>query len=144
MMLLELQAKYASLKRQADNSAEGQHIETPTTASDNPNPGHKENPTQAPAQRSSIEEKKAAEERAAEGVDTEAQQLRRENALLRDRIQQIRGVVPGGPAIQQRPDSFQPWLLPLIMLAMLLSFISGIAFKNYRIARRARQSGTAV
>lgn len=139
MMLLELQAKYASLKRQVDNSAGGQQIETP----DNPDSKLKENPIRVPVQLSAVPDKQADQEQEIEAAagDTETQQLRRENADLKERIRQLREFVPTEAATQQRPDSLQPWLLPLIMFVMLLGFIAGIAFKNYRLAGRARQAG---
>jgi SH3 domain protein len=138
-MLLELQAKYATLKRQAER----QQIETPA------NPTRemelKEQPVQVKAalpqqQNRPSQGKEPEEERTIE------QQLRQENELLRERIQLIGKRVSGEAetGTHRRTDSFQLWLLPLIMLGLLLSFIGGIAFKNHRIARRARQAGTTV
>jgi uncharacterized membrane protein (DUF485 family) len=63
------------------------------------------------------------------------QQLRRENTLLRDRIQQIQKSTSNQAATEKQQPP--PWTLPLIMLGLLLSFVAGIAFKNYRIAKRA-------
>ena len=78
--------------------------------------------------------------------DAGIQQLLRENELLRERLRKIRTLSADLTANQRQPESeaFHPWLLPLIMLGLLLSFIGGIAFKNYRIARRAGLTGRDV
>ena len=134
-MLLELQAKYAALKSRADNSGGGQQIGPPASLEST----IEKNPFRAPEQPSSIPEKQA---QAAEQGNAETQQLRRENALLRERLQQLGESLPSEPTTQQQPDSMQPWFLPLIMLVMLLGFITGIAFKNYRLARGVRKAGS--
>ena len=141
MMLLELQAKYASLKRQVENSSGGQQSETPAAAPVDPDSKSKERLLRAPEQHSSVPQQHADRESPAEDNDNEMQLLRRENALLKARIEQFQAQLPGETATQLRQDALQPWLLPLIMLVMLLGFIAGVAFKNYRLARRAGPTG---
>ena len=43
---------------------------------------------------------------------------------------------PATTAEVAAPATMNPWLPALVALLMVLSFIAGIAFKNYRIARR--------
>jgi len=139
-MLLELQAKYAVLKRQTDR----QQKETPA-ALPIEETALKEKPVQVDATPPQ-QQKKPSQSEAPKEENTRVQQLRRENELLKERLQRIRKLVSGEPETEthRRTDSFQPWILPLIMLGLLLSFIAGIAFKNHRIARRAREAGTTV
>ena len=128
MLLLELQAKYASLKRQTEN---GSGVETSGAASATPSA------VQFGLQNNPLRESIAEPSEAGEG------QIRRENERLRERLRQIREL-SGDLATDKRqsqPEAFHPWLLPLILLGLLLSFIAGIAFKNYRIARRAGLTG---
>lgn len=141
MMLLELQAKYATLKRQTDSRAEGQRdavsIPSPSAAD------MRQEDELAQKQILQSQTNPPDQESATERAGITEQQLRLENALLRDRLQRIRELSSDDPATETdpRPETFQPWVLPLIMLGLLLSFIAGIAFKNYRIARRAGRTG---
>ncbi|MCB1868664.1 MAG: SH3 domain-containing protein [Gammaproteobacteria bacterium] len=137
MMLLELQAKYAELKRLVDGNSDSRQIETPVITA----------PIAGPAGKSEIipEQQNGSMRRedgeAGEGADQ--QQPHQQTAPLRKRLLQNPSLVSGKleTDTQLRTDNFQPWLLPLSLLGLLLSFIGGIAFKNYRIARRARQLG---
>ncbi|HXK56078.1 MAG: TIGR04211 family SH3 domain-containing protein [Gammaproteobacteria bacterium] len=141
-MLLELQAKYADLRRKLEAGGEGQPIESPAAASG----GEAElqgQPVEA-QQRDENSAQDSAPGITSEPTETaEQRQLRQEYAQLKVRIQRIRQFVSDAPEteLHQRTDTFQPWILPLILLGHLLSFIAGIAFKNYRIVRRARQAG---
>ena len=62
-----------------------------------------------------------------------------ELAGLRQRLAQI-AVLAGDPAaappVEPESPGFTAWHLPLLGLALLLSFIGGIAFKNHRLAKR--------
>lgn len=138
MMLLELQAKYATLKRQGNGNEqpEKQQDEPPV----NPSPPAEQSPveTQPRVQTSAAEEPQIT-------ADSKSihQQLSQENRFLRDRLQQIRRLVSdtSEEETQAPSDTLHPWVYMLIMLGMLLSFIAGIAFKNYRIARRVGETG---
>jgi len=124
-MLLELQAKYASLKRRIDNGDIAKETKTEPTAPSNPKGELRDQLMQAREHIQQLRKSQGEQPSAAEN-NTMAKQLRQENTLLKQRL-------------EQRSETFQFWTLPLAMLAMLLSFISGIAFKNYRIVSRARQ-----
>lgn len=135
MMLLELQAKYATLKRQENGN--GQTKTQPDDSSTKPVPNESEQSqagTQTPASTNSADRPLVREDA---GLDQ--QQLREQNRMLQERMQQIRRLVSDAPAaeVEVPAETPQTWRYMLVMLGMLLSFIAGIAFKNYRIARRA-------
>jgi len=130
-MLLELQAKYALLKRQAGSDDGGLPVDPGAAPRTRTETKPKEKPTQAKQRDSQPPRHRSGQ---GEAADREVQQLRRENTLLRDRIQQIQDNASNQAATEKQQP---PWFLPLIMLGLLLSFVAGIAFKNYRIAKRA-------
>ena len=73
------------------------------------------------AQRIEFEQKRAAA-------------LDAENRRLRERLEEVAAMLASKPA-SDSVSEWRPWLL-LLLAALLLSFIAGIAFKNYRIYRR--------
>jgi len=48
------------------------------------------------------------------------------------------GQVTANPLPAPAAPTWQPWHLPLIALSMLLSFMAGIAYRNYRMVRQKR------
>lgn len=75
---------------------------------------------------------------AAAAATPELESLRQANRELEQRLEQIARLAAAGEAAaaSESPGRFQAWELPLLLLAMLFSFIGGVAFKNYRLARR--------
>ena len=74
------------------------------------------------AQRIEFEQKRAA------ALDSE-------NRRLRERLEEVAATQAGKPASGPLAE-WRPWHLSLLTALLLLSFIAGIAFKNYRIYRR--------
>lgn len=73
--------------------------------------------------------------------DAELKRLQEADRQLRQRLAQIARIAGTPDTPQTTPDEsaanrFQAWELPLLLLAMLFSFIGGVAFKNYRLAKR--------
>lgn len=63
--------------------------------------------------------------------------LRQANRQLEQRLEQIARLAGSArPVAEEPPSRFEAWKLPLLLLALLISFIAGVAFKNYRLARR--------
>jgi SH3 domain protein len=69
-------------------------------------------------------------------------ELEAQNELLRERMSEAAALLGAAPPdadqAQQAPAGFtlHPWHLPLLALLLLVAFLAGIAFKNYRMARR--------
>ena len=88
------------------------------------------------------------EQQLAETVSSEVELTRESSALetaqqvnrqLEQRLQQIArlaGAMETTTATEEPSSGFKAWELPLLLLAMLFSFIGGVAFKNYRLAKR--------
>jgi hypothetical protein len=82
---------------------------------------------------------------AAAAANPELEALQQTNRQLQQRLEQIARLA-GAPetatptanpaASEATAGRFQAWELPLLLLAMLVSFIGGVAFKNYRLAKR--------
>ncbi|WP_428606341.1 TIGR04211 family SH3 domain-containing protein [Sedimenticola sp.] len=73
--------------------------------------------------------------------EDELKSAREANRQLQQRLEQIARIAGSPEATITTPDenaagTFQAWELPLLLLAMLFSFIGGVAFKNYRLAKR--------
>lgn len=70
--------------------------------------------------------------------NSELERLRQANENLEQRLAQIARLAGSNQPLPagESPDRFEAWQLPLLLLAMLFSFIGGVAFKNYRLARR--------
>ena len=86
-------------------------------------------------------EQQLAEATSATTDTPELEPLRQANRQLEQRLEQIARIAAGAdisePAANESLASrFQAWELPLLLLAMLFSFIGGVAFKNYRLAKR--------
>jgi len=70
--------------------------------------------------------------------------LRDAERLLQQRQREAAAAVPAaapGPLVADPPPTmpaWRAWHLPLITLLMLLSFMAGIAYRNYRIVRQNR------
>ncbi|WP_260295726.1 TIGR04211 family SH3 domain-containing protein [Sedimenticola hydrogenitrophicus] len=85
-------------------------------------------------------EQQLAEAVATTDTNPELEALQQANRQLQQRLEQIARLagVPETtpPASETLLGRFQVWELPLLLLAMLFSFIGGVAFKNYRLAKR--------
>ncbi|MCW8889172.1 MAG: TIGR04211 family SH3 domain-containing protein [Sedimenticola sp.] len=90
------------------------------------------------------EAKESAREQAKPtGDDTALQALQQTNQQLQQQLDQIAGIVGApqvsaaeAPAAEPAGIRFNAWHLPVLLLALLFSFIGGVAFKNYRLAKR--------
>jgi hypothetical protein len=136
-ILLELQAKYATLKRQVDSDIRAQQSEALPANPATPETELSERLIQAQKHIQQLEETIVEQKNQAEKM------LRRqESGQPNDRKEQTIETVAGEPAAvtQQHRETSQSWSLPLSILGFLLSFIGGIAFRNYRTARRAGRS----
>jgi len=65
-----------------------------------------------------------------------AQQANRQLEQRLEQIARLAGAAEAATAPEEPSSRFEAWELPLLLLAMLFSFIGGVAFKNYRLARR--------
>jgi SH3 domain protein len=86
---------------------------------------------------------------AAAAANPELEALQQANRQLQQRLEQIARLA-GSPetatpianpaanpgATEATAERLKTWELPLLLLAMLVSFIGGVAFKNYRLAKR--------
>lgn len=71
------------------------------------------------------------------GDNPELERLLQANQALEQRLAEIARLAGSSPsATTASPDRLEAWQLPLLLLAMLFSFIGGVVFKNYRLARR--------
>lgn len=82
-----------------------------------------------------------------EATPSPGQDLQRENERLRSTIERAREALAGEAKVEAAtsPEAgaetrLPLWLAPLAPLLLLIGFIGGIAFKNYRIARRAAKT----
>lgn len=74
----------------------------------------------------------------------ELMQLEQTNLRLQQQLDQVARIVGTDRfSTNESPATTEPigirltaWHLPVLLLALLLSFIAGVAFKNYRLARR--------
>lgn len=65
-----------------------------------------------------------------------AQQLNRQLEQRLEQIARLAGAMETTTATEEPSSHVRAWELPLLLLAMLFSFIAGVAFKNYRLAKR--------
>ena len=137
-LLLELQAKYARLKRQVDSAKEATGSDPSQTLSI---------PSEMPTSDSSVEAQQRIRElenlvaKLQQGTDgsDEPSEAPQHNALSSAHLVQASTHLPSEPekpAVEPDRGSTPIWLFPLLLFGMLLGFVAGIAYKNYRIARR--------
>jgi hypothetical protein len=140
----------AELKRQlADAKAEIELLKRESATQAAPPPQKRADTKlkqQVTALQQELEQAKRSAQKASEqqNHDDALKQLRQTNEQLQQKLGQIAEVVGVqnnaalSPETPAEPEGFRlnAWHLPVFMLALLLSFIGGVAFKNYRLAKR--------
>jgi len=151
--LLEAQARNSELRRQLGTAqaqlklfrddkgvvSTGQAAAFPgllpaATQSEKPGTGNNGEPRRVADLERQLETARQEAARRIEFEQKRAAALDAENRRLRERLEEVAGVLAGKP-VSDPVGEWRPWLL-LLLAALLLSFIAGIAFKNYRIYRR--------
>lgn len=139
IMLLELQAKNSRLRQKLrDNQAGAASLRQ--RRKDNPGANRGAEPLEEIARLQAaldLSQQTLAELNRQPSLATN---LARENGRLRLQIQQAAAVLTVPPTRSQPTEPelrLNAWWLPLLVaLALLLSFIGGIAFKGYRLSKR--------
>ncbi|OOZ36586.1 TIGR04211 family SH3 domain-containing protein [Solemya velesiana gill symbiont] len=145
--LLELQAKTGSLQQQL-REAEKELKQLRSSQATAPAPTDTESPKALTEAKAQIEQltgelaaAKVALEQARQESGTQDSLLEAENRVLKERISKaataLRNELPTGPPpTPTNGYRFSAWHLAVLVVIILVSFISGIAYKNYGISRR--------
>jgi uncharacterized protein YgiM (DUF1202 family) len=107
----------------------------PAPQSEKPGPGNKGEPRRVADLERQLEAARREAERQIEFEQKRSAVLEAENQHLRESLEDVAAMLAGKPATDPVGE-WRPWLFSLLAAMVLLSFIAGIAFKNYRIYRR--------